>query len=77
MIVLFCKYTFKVWWVVKHLGLGVGGMCQLSGMASLVFQVTKTSDYSLLQSYKGEEALGENACYKHNTEFRVCVHSDQ
>lgn len=52
-------------------------MCQLSGMASLVFQVTRTSDYSLLQSYKGEEALEENACYKHNTEFRVYVHSDQ
>lgn len=38
-------------------------MPQLSGMASLVFQVTRTSVNSLFQSNKGEEAFGENICY--------------
>lgn len=65
---LFCKCTFKVWWIAKHLGPAAGGV------ASLVSQVTRPSDSSLLQSSKGEEILERIYAIKHNTEFRAGIH---
>lgn len=68
-IMLFCKCTFKVWWIAKLLG-----MPQVSGVVSVVSQVTSLSDSSLLQSSEGEEVLERMYAMKHNAEFRACIH---